>query len=37
MQQLKQQNETIELLKQSIETNTKMMPKIEIIITTQFL
>ena len=28
MQQLKQQNETIELLKQSIETNTKMMPKI---------
>ena len=28
MQQLKQQNDTIELLKQSIETNTKMMPKI---------
>ena len=28
MLQLKQQNETIELLKQSIETNTKMMPKI---------
>ena len=28
MQQLQQQNETIELLKQSIETNTKMMPKI---------
>uniref|UniRef100_A0A6C0JCK6 C2H2-type domain-containing protein n=1 Tax=viral metagenome TaxID=1070528 RepID=A0A6C0JCK6_9ZZZZ len=28
MQQLKQQNETIELLKQSIETNTKMIPKI---------
>ena len=28
MQQLKQQNETIELLKQSIDTNTKMMPKI---------
>jgi len=28
MQQLKRQNDTIELLKQSIETNTKMMPKI---------
>ena len=28
MAQLKQQNETIELLKQSIETNSKMMPKI---------
>jgi hypothetical protein len=28
IQQMKQQNETIELLKQSIETNTKMMPKI---------
>jgi hypothetical protein len=28
MQQLKTQNETIELLKQSIDTNTKMIPKI---------
>ena len=28
MQQLKQQNETIELLKKSIDTNSKMMPKI---------
>ena len=28
MQQLKQQHETIELLKQSIETNKEMMPKI---------
>ena len=28
MQQLQQQNETIELLKKSIDTNTKMMPKI---------
>ena len=27
MQQLKQQNDTIELLKQSIETNTKICPK----------
>ena len=28
MQQLQQQNETIELLKKSIDTNTKMMPNI---------
>ena len=28
IQQLQQQNETIELLKKSIDTNTKMMPKI---------
>jgi len=28
MQQLKQQNDTIELLKKSIDTNSKMMPKI---------
>ena len=28
MEQLKQQNKTIELLKETIDTNKKMMPKI---------
>ena len=28
MQQIKQQNETIALLKESIDTNSKMIPKI---------